>query len=149
MIEWRAEFSVAVEGVSLAGLRERVRHELVDMDRDDLDDVLLVVNELVGNAVDHAGSTGRLHVTWQHGDVLRVEVDDDSALRLRYGHSRIAETRGRGLIMVDHVATGWGVHHGTRGKTVWATLRGRLGRRAQGPRPGCRTVGVPRPRFSG
>ncbi|MFJ2573292.1 ATP-binding protein [Streptomyces halstedii] len=91
----------------------------------------LITGELCANAVQHGRVPGRdfrvrLTVT---ADVLRIEVTDTRTER------RPADTRrptapppgsetGRGLLLVEHLATRWGVtpRAGAPGKTVWAEL---------------------------
>ena len=86
------------------------------------DDVLLVVSELVTNAVVHAGTdlTVRLQISSSR---LRVEVTDTAAqLPVMRDLDHVAE-RGRGMRIIARVADRWGVEPvGDRGKTVWAEL---------------------------
>lgn len=91
----------------------------------------LITGELCANAVQHGHVPGRdfrvrLTVT---ADVLRIEVTDTRTERRPAGTSRPttpppgSET-GRGLLLVEHLATRWGVtpRAGAPGKTVWAEL---------------------------
>jgi hypothetical protein len=82
----------------------------------------LCVSELVTNAVLHAGTTIRVHVT-PVSDGIRIHVHDKSAsIPLRVRHSRTAAT-GRGLGLVETVSRGWGVDaHAGGGKTVWCEI---------------------------
>lgn len=82
----------------------------------------LLTSELVTNAVLHAGTTVTLRVL-EDEDGLRVEVTDQSAgapQRRRY--SAEAAT-GRGLGLVEALASAWGTSTGSPGKTVWFTLQ--------------------------
>jgi anti-sigma regulatory factor (Ser/Thr protein kinase) len=79
---------------------------------------LLVVSELVTNVVQHGGRRLRLQFR-RHGDVLRVEVTDDAVAGLPPPG---AEAHGRGLEIVDTLATDWGVEPVDDGKTVWCEL---------------------------
>ncbi|MEW9531035.1 ATP-binding protein [Microbispora sp. NPDC049125] len=95
------------------------------------DDVLLVVSELVTNALRHGDGSPVLRlsggVTW-----MRVEVADDGAglPRLR----RRGRMDGWGLNLIQQLAAGWGVdRRATRdgkgegpGKVVWCELTARL-----------------------
>lgn len=56
------------------------------------------------------------------GAVLRVEITDGSP-RLPKGRQAtgLAGT-GRGLLMIEQLATRWGVQPSTSGKTVWFEL---------------------------
>lgn len=95
-------------------------------------DAGLVVAELVANAVVHGRVPGRdfeLRMTLLEG-VLRIEVSDARADRRPTvrPHAYQAES-GYGLRIVDAVAAGLGVRDRLVGKTVWAELTHRAGRR--------------------
>lgn len=85
----------------------------------DVDTVLLLVSEVVTNAVLHARSDIRL-VVEDRQDVARVEVHDSSRISPRMHHFRLASATGRGLRMLDQLSRTWGVEvvSGT-GKVVW------------------------------
>ncbi|CCH32601.1 putative anti-sigma regulatory factor,serine/threonine protein kinase [Saccharothrix espanaensis DSM 44229] len=87
-----------------------------------LEDLLLLVTELVSNAYDHGRRPGRLRLL-DSCDQLRVEVDDGCPEPPVPGRSRIADSRGRGLLLVAALSSAWG-HTGRvgGGKTVWADL---------------------------
>lgn len=87
------------------------------------DAALLGVSELVTNAVVHAGSPAELHLRWQ-GARLRVEVRDSDPTPIphRRPAATTEDTHGRGLLLVDAVADGWGVQDGEDGKVVWFEL---------------------------
>lgn len=84
-------------------------------------DVALVVTELVANAVRHAGTDVWVRlVPLARG--LRLEVADASVRPLRTRpHAQDAEG-GRGLVLVDALATRYGVEADAHGKRVWAEL---------------------------
>ena len=54
------------------------------------------------------------------GRRLRVEVDDAAPEEPRF--RRPDQTGGRGLVLVDQLATAWGVRRYPRHKTVWADV---------------------------
>jgi two-component sensor histidine kinase len=111
------------ESPSIAGVRRWVADALVGLPEDDVDDCLLVVTELVANAHDHGLAPRGLRLTWSSGPcVLRVEVDDSSPEQPVLGRSRISETRGRGLVIVDRLSVAWGVVGHAHHKTVWAEM---------------------------
>jgi signal transduction histidine kinase len=86
----------------------------------DPDIVLLLVSELVSNAVQHAGGT--LEVSAREvGSTLRVEVRDGSSALPRVHDHSVDATSGRGLQMVDRLADRWGAEPAGPGlgKTVW------------------------------
>jgi anti-sigma regulatory factor (Ser/Thr protein kinase) len=82
----------------------------------------LCVSELVTNAVLHAGTPVRIHLT-PVSDGIRISVQDGSpAMPLRVRHSRTAAT-GRGLALVTAMARSWGVDvRDGGGKAVWCEL---------------------------
>ena len=87
------------------------------------DEALLLVSELVTNAVLHAAPpvTVRLHISAHR---FRVEVTDGgSDLPVVREPTRI-DDRGRGMHIVAHLADRWGVDRiPNDGKTVWAEVR--------------------------
>ncbi|MDX3519769.1 ATP-binding protein [Streptomyces scabiei] len=93
----------------------------------------LITSELAANAVRHGHVAGRdFHVRLTEIDgcphTLRVEVTDTRAERvplLACPESPEDEESGRGLIIVDQLATRWAVdpRAGAPGKTVWAEVR--------------------------
>lgn len=90
---------------------------------DAADVVELLVSELVTNAILHAGTEVTLQLSYDDG-VLRVEVRDALPGKgVRRRHFGTAATTGRGLELIEALATEWGVEAGAHGKTVWFTLR--------------------------
>ena len=84
-----------------------------------LDKTQLLVTELTTNAVLHARSPIRLSVT-PGPDRVRVEVRDDDPRPLAAPSRPDPESlQGRGLWLVDAIATSWGVNSNEKGKTVW------------------------------
>lgn len=85
----------------------------------DVDTVLLLVSEVVTNAVLHARSDFRL-VVEDRGEVARVEVHDASPVPPRMHHFRPASGTGRGLRLLDRLSVTWGVAPvAPGGKVVW------------------------------
>ena len=88
--------------------------------------LVLLVSELVTNAVVHARSEARLTITDDSsadGSALRVEVGDDSPVHPQLLHPGPRAASGRGVGFVDRLATGWGVQDVPGGgKVVWFTL---------------------------
>ena len=90
---------------------------------------ILLVSELVTNAVRHAGTGGapvilRLETT---GTWLRIEVHDADARGPQPRTPTGLDESGFGLVLVEAVADKWGVHRTAAGKTVWAELDARQG----------------------
>lgn len=88
------------------------------------DDALLVVSELVTNAVLHGGDGGAEEVVSlriEHcGDELVVEVTDGTSSPARLKTAGASETGGRGLLLVTRLANDWGVSD--KNRTTWARL---------------------------
>ncbi|MFE3169441.1 ATP-binding protein [Streptomyces sp. NPDC059224] len=85
------------------------------------DDAILLVSELVTNALEHSMGPASLAVIPLKCGV-RVEVRDTlTSLPVRRSESSDA-TSGRGLLVVEALANSWGVEtHGT-GKRVWCEI---------------------------
>lgn len=88
-----------------------------------LDDALLLVTELVTNAVVHAGTEVELHVDIGAGRA-HIEVVDHGtgALPSLAGVPASDREGGRGLFLLDAVAQEWGTRHFAGGKAVWFVL---------------------------
>jgi anti-anti-sigma factor len=88
-----------------------------------VDRAVLLVSELVTNAVVHARTDLRLRVELR-GDLLHLAVRDGSPWQLRPATIPDPEAEGgRGLWLVDQLARSWGVNrHPDGGKVVWCTL---------------------------
>jgi anti-sigma regulatory factor (Ser/Thr protein kinase) len=86
------------------------------------DDAVLVVSELVSNAVRHgAGDTVTVELI-HHDDRLRVTVcDDDTGTVTPHPETAHGED-GRGLRIVERISLDWGVDYLPTGKAVWAEL---------------------------
>jgi|GEM_PF-2395451 len=98
-------------------LTEQLRH----LDPDTVDAAALLVAELAANAVRHAGTA--FDVSWTVSPAsLRVEVTDSGggAPRVRTpGHH---EASGRGLAIVEKLASAWGIRTDGARTTVWFEL---------------------------
>ncbi len=88
-----------------------------------VDDALLVVSELVTNAVVHAQSTSELRLTPGQG-VLRIEVSDDGPAAPDPQLAGEDDEHGRGLLLISVLSAAWGTEASpSGGKVVWADLR--------------------------
>ncbi len=84
-------------------------------------DAALLVSELVANAILHTGTRFDV-VVKPDGERVRVEVHDGSPqLPVRKHYSTMSGT-GRGLLLVERVAAGWGADLTSNGKVVWFEL---------------------------
>jgi anti-sigma regulatory factor (Ser/Thr protein kinase) len=82
---------------------------------------LLVVTELLSNAMDHAQAPIMLTVSFADGSV-RVEVQDSAAEPPQLQPHDPWARRGRGLQVVEALSTRWGWTEERVGKTVWAEV---------------------------
>lgn len=89
-------------------------------------DLQLCVSELVSNVIVHVGegTPVTLAVTHTPDGRTRVEVSDpDPRVWPVLRAAADTDESGRGLVLLDAVATRWGVRPGPySGKTVWAEL---------------------------
>jgi anti-sigma regulatory factor (Ser/Thr protein kinase) len=81
----------------------------------------LLISELVVNAVLHADSAVTVHLALRPG-TLRVEVADTSPVQPEQRAVDPTAVTGRGLLIVDTVASSWGVDPTADGKVVWFEL---------------------------
>jgi anti-sigma regulatory factor (Ser/Thr protein kinase) len=86
-----------------------------------METVALLVTELVTNAILHA-RTPLLLTLESHPGYVRICVDDQSDDRpTRRDYDSDAVT-GRGLALVEQLATSWGVDTTPSGKSVWCEV---------------------------
>ncbi len=91
-------------------------------DKDAGDSVLLVLSELLGNAVKAAvGTSVWLRLSWTPRRV-RIEVADDSSAVPVPRQAALTDEGGRGLWLVSQLAVRWGSHPVGQGKCVWAEV---------------------------
>ena len=86
-----------------------------------LDTVALLTSELVTNAVVHAKSTPQIVVQATEHQ-LRIEVHDQELTSPVRRVPDAAGPGGRGLLLLDELATEWGVEPRPGGKAVWFTV---------------------------
>jgi sigma-B regulation protein RsbU (phosphoserine phosphatase) len=83
------------------------------------DEAALLTTELATNAVRHAGTAMHVEVSADaSGITVRVTDGSRAMLGLQLTTSALSED-GRGLQLVDALATTWGVDYGSHGKSVW------------------------------
>lgn len=117
-----------------AKVRREVRDDLRrhGLTPDSVDDVVLVVSELVSNAVVHLHAGGGdgwddLDVAWDVVDdrsssAVMVRVNDASSAPPLPRHADPLAAGGRGLAIVAAISEDWGVQPRSSGKQVWARI---------------------------
>jgi anti-sigma regulatory factor (Ser/Thr protein kinase) len=89
-----------------------------------VDDARLLVSELATNAVTHGGTAFSVTLT-RCDELVQITVADGAPMPA-HASSRPAphDVSGRGLPIVEHLSSDWGVATRTDGgKCVWATLQ--------------------------
>jgi hypothetical protein len=106
------------ESASVPQARRFVADQLADLSRETVDVARLLVSEIVTNAVLHAGT--ELTLTLDRGEsTVQVQIEDaNPLLPVVRSHGPDAGT-GRGLHVLDHLATRWGTSEIDGGKIVW------------------------------
>ncbi len=122
----RARFDLALPSVpaSISGVRRMVSaacaaHGLAHL----ADTAALLATELATNALLHGLGQVRVRVS-NGGRSLRVEVGDDNPSVPTVKQSSATDEGGRGLALVDALATAWGCDRAPGGKTMWFVLAG-------------------------
>jgi anti-sigma regulatory factor (Ser/Thr protein kinase) len=109
------EYSSGAPHEARRAVRQWLDHLVVDAAR--ADDLVLVVSELVTNAVVHARSPAQLIATADDGRV-RVEVHDHDPSPPR-PRTTATDVGGFGLPIVEQLTDGWGWTTTPSGKYVW------------------------------
>jgi anti-sigma regulatory factor (Ser/Thr protein kinase) len=122
---WSRQLPLPPSGQAPGLARQAARDALSAWRLEELTETaVLLVSELVTNAIQHASAGGSAIVLRLEtaGDWLRIEVHDpdpcEPAPRLLAG----LEESGFGLVLVDAMADKWGVRQTVNGKAVWAEL---------------------------
>jgi anti-sigma regulatory factor (Ser/Thr protein kinase) len=85
-----------------------------------VDDALLVVSELVANAVRHAHTVSTLELELSDGGRrLRVALADGSSTAPRLRHAHYSAEDGRGMGILAALSDRWGIELHVGGKRVW------------------------------
>ncbi|MFJ7147524.1 SpoIIE family protein phosphatase [Streptomyces sp. NPDC100445] len=108
----------------------RARHMILDAvrawgARDRADEVELVADELITNALMHTEGSAIVTLRALDGGDrrLRIEVEDSSSALPRRREAGEEGVSGRGLLLVDRLADVWGVEARGGGKAVWCEFR--------------------------
>ena len=90
-----------------------------------LDDAQLMISELIGNAIRHGLPPIEVAVRCVGTATLEVKVRDTGPAVPTTDHvepERLDAEGGRGLFLVDLLASTWGIEPEPEGKTVWFRL---------------------------
>jgi len=150
----RATLSLDPGADGASAARRQTRALLDQWGCDDalVDDTLLVVSELVANAVLHAGNAVSVALVLCQ-DRVRVEVADRSRVLPAPSSYDLDAHTGRGLTLVGALTERWGAESHDSGKLVWAevSLTGRVldgpAEPVTAPPSGGRTEGLDQIRF--
>lgn len=106
-----------------AAARRFVRSALESVEADPrvIETAELLTTELVTNAIVHVGCKSQLFLRAARGTV-RVEVTDPDDRLPSMAAPNLDDVGGRGLVIVDGLASAWGVERTKSGKTVWFEL---------------------------
>ncbi|MYW45097.1 ATP-binding protein, partial [Streptomyces sp. SID161] len=113
---------------AVSSARQFIADSLHTWGLDDLiDDTRLLTSEIVTNALIHADSDVDVRLR-EYPDHLRLEVHDTdptpaipTPITLTLDTNQHAE-HGRGLLIVDALASQWGNTPSGRGKTIWVDI---------------------------
>ncbi|MGY0024760.1 ATP-binding protein [Streptomyces sp. cg35] len=108
-------------------VRSRLAGSGIDADEPLAETLILLVSELVTNAVVHTGRPAVLRmvlpaVQERCPGTVRVEVADSSTRPPTPRHADGDETNGRGLELVDGLADRWGWRPEGAGKAIWCEI---------------------------
>ncbi|MGW7364344.1 SpoIIE family protein phosphatase [Streptomyces sp. NPDC054841] len=117
-----AATDLAATPASVSQARAFVGKSLISWDCAQLvDDARLLVSEVVTNAIQHGQGPVRLRMR-RNSTELTVEVSDHSHHPPQPRLAAADDESGRGLILVDTLASSWGVRPTDDGKTTWFSL---------------------------
>ncbi len=88
-----------------------------------VDDAVLLVSELVTNALSHARGqeSYELELT-ARADAVRIALADGSTVRPIVAELDDDRPSGRGIRIIEHLASRWGAEDHEGGKKVWLEL---------------------------
>lgn len=114
-------FQLGDEPSAVPAARHRLADVLADqpMPADVVDSVLLVASELVANAVEHGGGAESLELDRERDAVL-LRVWDGGLGRPEPHPLVLDSVRGRGLVLVEALASSWGYEPADGHKSVWS-----------------------------
>ena len=123
----RHSFAVRTGRDAPSAVRKALRERAAHMPAQLRDDLLLLLTELVTNAVLHSGArdgdTIEIDLRERPESVYVVVTDPGNGFdRPRHPQPDHRTTGGLGLVLVDRMARSWGTSRGKHGSTVWFEL---------------------------
>ncbi|MFJ5027834.1 ATP-binding protein [Streptomyces sp. NPDC088560] len=124
--ERRFRFELAAHPGSVAQARRLAHARLTgwSVGADTCDSAVLVISELVTNAIVHTASSHVVCELHDHEDIVRMAVLDEGCApgEPHPSPQRPDEEHGRGLFLVDALCRAWGAQEHGSGLLVWADL---------------------------
>jgi anti-sigma regulatory factor (Ser/Thr protein kinase) len=122
-LRWVFRWDSRPPATTLRDTRERVSVVLAEcgLTGAAVEPALLVVTELLSNAVEHADGPRWLSLELGNATV-RIEVGDDTPEPPQLQPPEPLRVRGRGLQLVEAVSSQWGWVEDAPGKVVWAEV---------------------------
>ena len=122
-LRWMASLDSGPSARAVPDTRQRVTVVLAEwgLTGEAVEPTLLVVTELLSNAVDHGHGPRSLSLELAD-ETVRVEVRDNDPEPPQRQPIDPLRARGRGLQLVDGLSTGWGWTADPPGKVVWAEV---------------------------
>jgi anti-sigma regulatory factor (Ser/Thr protein kinase) len=122
VLEACVDLACDVDMVSVARRFVERTLRLWEVDATFVDEAVLLTSELMSNAVLHARTDVRVTVQAREDGTLRVEVADENP-RVPMSAAPPEEAQsGRGLWLVETLASSWGVDRTGEGKVIWFEL---------------------------
>jgi anti-sigma regulatory factor (Ser/Thr protein kinase) len=122
---WSRQLPLPPSGQAPGLARQAARDALAAWRLEELTETtVLLVSELVTNAIQHASAGGSaivLRLETADG-WLRIEVHDADPREPAPRPLSVLEESGFGLVLVENMADKWGVRKTVNGKAVWAEL---------------------------
>lgn len=123
----RHSFAVSTGRDAPSAVREALRERGAHLPQAMRDDLLLLLTELVTNAVRHSGAAkgDPIEIAMRESrDCVRVEVTDpgDGFDRPDEVVADLSKTGGLGLVLVDRLSRAWGTRQTRKGSLVWFEL---------------------------
>ncbi len=125
MGQWRASADIPATASGVAAARHLVTVLLPSWELPDAlcGDAELIVSELVTNAYRHAPGTNSFELALERrADGVRLSLADGSSIYPLITELSSTATSGRGMTIVETLASRWGADDYRGGKRVWVDL---------------------------